>query len=758
MINRSIAIFITVLLLISQTAGVAVGSVPLGNSDERSNKSLGRQLIVVMDRISVNDITVDLMPNTVQLISEGAMGLMNTNALGQRIPDNTYISIANGQRTGGGQWSGQFYPAHSKVTVTPIGDTRENMQAGALYRSLTGWSYPKDSVVNPGIIDLIKVNESLNYPVQVGALGESLRQAGIGAAVVGNADTKEVRRFAANLVMDHRGQVVNGIVDEQVNIKDGSFPNGIRTDYEAIYKYTTKLMDDNPMVVVDLGDVSRLDELYGEIRLQHYYQVRNQSLQRMDAFVGRLMSELDFRRDRLIILVPTPGLLELKNDNLVTPLIAVGQGFVPGGLLTSGSTRRNGLVANSDVAPTILDFYGVTQPETMIGRPMTAIDELASGKSLEYLKEVNGQLVTTYIQRPVLLRSTAVFEIIAIIGSLLVLIFAQRKQWFIWFRHLAFCFLIIPVIMLYFRFIQFNSLGLSILAILLVLVLVYNVIHRAKVSDATKLAIVSGLASLSLLIDTWLGANLIMRSPLGYDPMLGSRYYGIGNEFTGILMGSTLLALAGLNEKLGSGSKRQWWNVAMGLYMAFVTYVLFAPSLGADAGGVITALVSFGYFIMMVNNKKLNLWRVLLIGCGTLIVLFGGALWDMNFNQGQQSHIGQAMGQLVQGGWEPAWQIIQRKVAMNWKLMQYSIWSRVLLATIVGLAFFLYHPKGVFHRVQQQNPFVFKGIQAVIVATLIGFIVNDSGVVQAATTSVYLIFPLIYLALGERLKSRMSIE
>lgn len=712
----------------------------------------GKQLVVLMDRISMKDLTPEHMPNLVKLIQEGSLGLMNTNALGQRIPANTYISIANGQRTGGGVWAGQFYPVQEVVAATPSGGARENIKAGELYRTLTGWSYPRTAVVNPGIGDMVKVNSTLSYDVQVGALGESLQKASIATAVVGNADTKVPRRFAASMIMNQQGQVSEAIIDHRVSLEDKNFPNGMRTDYDAVLTYTKELMKRNQLVVVDLGDVSRLDELYNLIRAPRYYHARGQSLQRMDKLVGEFSSLVDLQRDRLIILAPTPSLLELKNDNLVTPLIALGPGFTKGSLLTSGSTRRDGLVANTDIAPTLLDYFDIPKAEAMVGRPMTSVP---AADSLKYLQKVNEQLVNTYRQRPVLLRSTAVLEIIAIIASLLIILFARKKHWFSIFRQVAFVFFLVPLIMLYFRFIQFPQMVLSIISTLLILLISGWFIAKLKIPDAAKLALVAGLTSLSLVLDTLFGANLIMRSPLGYDPMLGSRYYGIGNEFTGVLMGSTLLALASLSQFLQIKS-RMGLNIFFGLYLAFVTYVLFAPNLGADAGGVITALVSFGYFIMVLNGKKVTLQRMGIIIGGTLLVLFGGALWDMYFNIGGQSHIGQAMSQLMEGGWEPAWLIIQRKLLMNWKLMQYSIWSRVLVATVVALAFFMIHPKGIFERLKHEHLQIFKGIQAVIVATLTGFLVNDSGVVQAATTAVYLIFPLIYLTLGERLKESMD--
>lgn len=41
-----------------------------------------------------------------------------------------------------------------------------------------------------------------------------------------------------------------------------------------------------------------------------------------------------------------------------------------------------------------------------------------------------------------------------------------------------------------------------------------------------------------------MGGPLMKRSYLGYDPIIGARYYGIGNEFMGVYIGATLLFIS----------------------------------------------------------------------------------------------------------------------------------------------------------------------------------------------------------------------
>ena len=67
-----------------------------------------------------------------------------------------------------------------------------------------------------------------------------------------------------------------------------------------------------------------------------------------------------------------------------------GEGF--DGLLTSDSTRTDGLVTSTDVAPTILDRLGVPVPPEMNGQPIRSTGERDVGAviDLEQRLEVTG--------------------------------------------------------------------------------------------------------------------------------------------------------------------------------------------------------------------------------------------------------------------------------------------------------------------------------------------------------------------------------
>src|SRR5690606_15577095 len=62
----------------------------------------------------------------------------------------------------------------------------------------------------------------------------------------------------------------------------------------------------------------------------------------------------------------------------------------------------------------------------------------------------------------------------------------------------------------------------------------------------------------ALVADVTQGAPLIKSSLLGYDPITGARFYGIGNEYMGVLIGTTLVGATGLLDRFPRRSWLRW--------------------------------------------------------------------------------------------------------------------------------------------------------------------------------------------------------
>jgi len=148
-----------------------------------------------------------------------------------------------------------------------------------------------------------------------------------------------------------------------------------------------------------------------------------------------------------------------------------------------------------------------------------------------------------------------------------------------------------------------------------------------------------GLLVVVVVLDTLLRGGMVAGSVLSGYYGSGIRFYGVGNEYMGMLIGAALMSVP----------QRFLGGVGAGL-----TLLLGLPMLGANAGGAMAAVVAF-----FPPSKKL--WGRALLPFG--VAFFLGFL-DRLMPGAVQSHIGQAAGK-----GPSAWgTIILRKLAMNARL------------------------------------------------------------------------------------------
>lgn len=87
---------------------------------------------------------------------------------------------------------------------------------------------------------------------------------------------------------------------------------------------------------------------------------------------------------------------------------------------------------------------------------------------------------------------------------------------------------------------------------------------------------------------------------------------------------------------------------------------------------------------------------------------------------------------------------------MNIKLLRWTIWTRVLLAMIAYLIFLLKKPVPILKEFFARYPYIKAAFQAALVSSLLTMLVNDSGVVAAATLLFYPVMSLLYCLTTEK--------
>ncbi|MEW6447186.1 MAG: hypothetical protein AB1426_03730 [Bacillota bacterium] len=691
--------------------------------------------MIIIDRLSIDDLENPVCENLRRLIFTGGVGLLNTATGGIRNPENTYTTIGAGSHAIATKSGNLAYEADERLT--------QGVEAGEGFAQRTGCTVRPGNVVAIEIPHLNRVNGALDYPVQPGALGEKLRSAGLKAACLGNADWREhPARQVATIAMDRRGLVDSGYVSRTLLLRDPLFPGSFRTDYGVLWS-KLRTLSDADFVVVDLGDTSRLDEAQEEITDAVFLQRWNETLKRADRFLGKVSGDLDLQRDLLIVVSPTPSKRALQSGDWFTPVVMTGRGVQPGTVLTSPSTRRPGIVMNTDLAPTVLKHFGISTPETMSGRPVSTAQ--VSGQ-LSYLKVLREKAIFVHNFRAPVIKGYLLFTIILLVAAVLLILLREHRlarrlrvrQFVISIMGLPLAALIVPVLET--RSPVLYLLGIVAITAAFTLVTLYFEQRRTLAGF-----IFLSVATVGVIIaDIFSGGTLMKDSILSYDAMGGARFYGIGNEYMGVLISAFIFSAACVLSTWPS----RLTKAGTALFAIIVIIALGAPGLGANFGGLLTACVAFPVTFLAFAGVRFKLrYAAAVIAVLILLPLIFVAL-DFYRQSGVQSHIGRNLLLVIQ---EPAaaFDIIKRKMAMNIKLFKYTIWSRVLAAGIGGLLLLSYRPVGVMLVLRNRYPYLFNGFVGVVVTAVAAFCFNDSGTVAAATATIFGIPPLLYILLRE---------
>jgi hypothetical protein len=246
------------------------------------------------------------------------------------------------------------------------------------------------------------------------------------------------------------------------------------------------------------------------------------------------------------------------------------------GLLTSRTTRRAGLVAGTDLLPTVLGWLGEPVPPGVQGRPVTVTgtrDAAALGDLEHRLRVVSPRRL------PVL---GALAAAIAAAGLLLAVGFGASGRRLA-LRAGALALLWTPLLALACAaFAPSRTLEVALTA---AGALALGLATDRLVPWPRAPAVPALLGAAAYAIDLARGSDLVIRSLLGPNPRFGSRFYGIGNELEAIL---PVLVLVGVAAACGAMPRSRRLAAIMGGAMLALGVVVGAGRLGADVGGVIT--------------------------------------------------------------------------------------------------------------------------------------------------------------------------
>jgi hypothetical protein len=410
--------------------------------------------------------------------------------------------------------------------------------------------------------------------------------------------------------------------------------------------------------------------------------------------------------------------------------------------LSSSTTRRAGLVSNSDFLPAVMAFLGDKPKPVMKTTPGT-------DHSLQALDQKLAFLIRLRQQRGVLHLIFIFFAVLTIAGGYWVHICKQEKGSRV-LSLLLLTTLSMPLVILCLSLFGYRSIGLSACLLIGLSILAGVTLYYVFGSNLLPAVLWLSFATmLAITADAFLGSPLMINSALGSDSIAGGRFYGIGNDYMGILLASSIVSITLLISSL---RMKPLTKALLGLVpLGIVTTAIGHPHYGANMGGLITGIVMLGFFYLVIMEIRLTPKRLVLIGLTALAGVLAVARLDALFSA-NPSHAGQAITNLFSGGWTALFSIIKIKQGILGNTVYHSPWSLVLLLSVIFLASSWIRHQQTLGDVLRQFPAVQKAGNLLLLTAVTVFLVNDTGVIAAALIFLYLC-SLLWAALAQnRLK------
>lgn len=345
---------------------------------------------------------------------------------------------------------------------------------------------------------------------------------------------------------------------------------------------------------------------------------------------------------------------------------AAGLGGHRPGELTSNDTQQRGLIAATDIAPTILAHEQVAIPASVQGSPVRVegrLDGPGLRSTIARLGVVGGR------------RLPALVALLAAWGLLLLACSrtpaARRRA----LRIGALGVLWAPVVALLTGALApaaASEYGLLVLGCGALGALSDRVLAWPRALLAPAIACTAAIAT-----DALAGSQLLMRSLLGPDPALGARFHGIGNDLKSALAVLALGAVAG-GLYPSRRDRRAWTTMALaGVALACLEG---ATRLGAGVGGVLIVCAAFALAAVTLLPAARARRRALIVVLSPIAGLIALAVIDLLSAHGSGHYYGSVLHAHSAGELRD---LIVRRYEAAWHELRHGAMP---LATLIALA------------------------------------------------------------------------
>ena len=608
--------------------------------------------------------------------------------------------------------------------------------------------------------------DSLAVP-DLGALGATVREAGGRTAAVGNADEDSstpagIRRPAELLAADREGRVDFSATSTKLTRPDASAPFGVRSDAVAVDRAIDEALavlrggTSGGLLVVDPGDLSRAHDVSG-LSAERYRAAHRKALVSVDDAARHLVDSLP--KGSLLLIVAPATDKPWYVAPLFGPVIASGRGMR--GMLDSASTRRTGLVTNSDIAATALDALGLRAPRTMLGKPATASGaNTPIDRRITRLTNTASEVAALDRYRDAVFIRTLAWILLALFALCGLALAARTPGARIALEPaLLLVLALVPASWLMLLIERPHDLGaVQRLLFFATTILLAIALFLRRHSVSAPLVLLTGTAVALILADQWLHLPYAQSGLFSYSTGAGWRYYGLSNEAAALLVSCSLVLVALIDDALAAGPVGPWVR-RLGVPIAGLVVIVTAaaPFAGANAGVAVWGMASFALAWVLTSGRRFRLREVAITAGLVLGAVIAFALID-RMRTGETTHLVRFAGDIVHGRFSAVGELIRRKAANNIGYLLHTNLTLLVLGSLGLLGWLRVMKRRPLDALKTHRPALRATLTALVAGGVVALLTEDSGVAMPAMLWLPVITAVLFALLAETGPRRRPVE
>ncbi|HYN66178.1 MAG TPA: hypothetical protein VES93_04765 [Ornithinibacter sp.] len=667
-----------------------------------ASEPTGAVVLIGTGGIGWSDVDQETTPNLWLLLRDGASAALSVRSVySNTCPIDGWLGLSAGARAAAPRTGPERNPANRPCPAAPV----------VANGSVLQWpSY-------------LEAADSERFDSRLGLLGDT--------AAAGTLCVKAVQPFAAAGGARRDGRI------EQYG------------DWSA--QQMLEDLNGCPITLVDVGSLRDPDDVSTGESVEG---TRRQQLTEIDTRIGQVIAAGPLGADYVVASLSDAG----RSERLRL-VVARGPHFSPG-VLVSQSTKQKGLAQAPDVTATVLSAVGLPVPDAVAGAPLTVDkapdnSERRAQARLTYLADYDEAshevhdlvepffTVFAYGQLAIYLLVLLVYK--GRLGSETTRVTTLTRV-----RVISVAAASVPVSTFLANLLPWWRFPVAMISVVAAVGLFVAIIATAALRGPWgrwalgPMAFVSATTMLVLAVDVMTGSRLQLSSLMGLQPVVGGRFYGMGNPTFALFATATILLSTAVSSMLVLAGRRRAAALAVAVIGGFALVVDAMPFWGADGGGPPALLPGLAYLVLAVLGLALTWKRLLLVAVAVVAVFFLVAGADWLRPASSRTHLGRFVQAILDGN---ALDIVIRKGEQNISILLGNAPLTLLVpAALLFVIYVLARPTSWGSRAMQrsydQAPTLRAGLIALLITLTIGFLINDSGVAIPAVGAT-LAVPLI---------------